>query len=233
MSDTEQPKPKVKKTRTPEQLEALARAREKALEIRKQNAELRKAEKEIAKHEKEESIKVRKEKVKNYLKKEPVKEVVEEEEPPEEPEPEPKPKPKAKPKKKKVIVVEESESESEEEEEIVVVKKPRAKKVAPQPKPVAPPVVSREDKIKQFRKRKQKATTIIYINKCSVRRFNHYPLLLMGSSPHQNHLLNCFPFSIHILNILHKVRLLIQAYKVYEVSYQLVPVYQMVNLPAF
>ena len=74
MSDTEQPKPKVKKTRTPEQLEALARAREKALEIRKQNAELRKAEKEIAKHEKEESIKVRKEKVKNYLKKEPVKE---------------------------------------------------------------------------------------------------------------------------------------------------------------
>ena len=143
MSDTEQPKPKVKKTRTPEQLEALSRAREKALEIRKQNAELRKAEKEIAKHEKEESIKVRKEKVKNYLKKEPVKEVVEEE-----PDPEP-PKPKAKPKKKKVIVVEESESESEEEE-IVVVKKPRAKKVAP----VAQPPVSREDKIKQFRKKK-------------------------------------------------------------------------------
>lgn len=150
MADTAEDQPKkVKKTRTPEQLEALARAREKALEIRKQNAELRKAEKELAKQEKEQNIKERKERVKKLLKEEPIKEV--EEDTPD-PEP-PAPKPKAKPKKKKVIVVEESESESEEEE-VVVVKKKKAPKarVAERPPPINQE--TREERLKQFRRKK-------------------------------------------------------------------------------
>ena len=150
MADTAEDQPKkVKKTRTPEQLEALARAREKALEIRKQNAELRKAEKELAKQEKEQNIKERKERVKKLLKEEPIKEV-EEDTPDPDPEP-PTPKPKAKPKKKKVIVVE--ESESEEEEEVVVVKKKAPKaRVAERPPPINQE--SREERLKQFRKHK-------------------------------------------------------------------------------
>lgn len=121
------PKPinlKVKKTRTPEQLEVLSKAREKALEIRKENAKLRQAEKQIEKDKKSKEILARKQKVEEYNN------------PKEEPIPEPeivveketikrivKPK---KEKKKKIIYVEES-SESEEEE-IVYVKKSKPKK---------------------------------------------------------------------------------------------------------
>ena len=128
---TEQPPQvnlKTKKTRTPEQLEVLSKAREKALQIRKENAKLRQAEKQIEKDKKSKELLARKQKVEEYNN------------PKETPEPEPveiepetpkvvkritKEKPK-KEKKKKIIYVEES-SESEEEE-IVYVKKSKPKK---------------------------------------------------------------------------------------------------------
>ncbi len=105
--------PKVKKSRTPEQLEVLAKARQKALEVRKANAELRKKEKEIELKEKENKIKERKKKIEEY----------------EEPEPEPEPVKIKKSKKK--IVIEESESESEEEVVVVKKKKPVKRIVEP------------------------------------------------------------------------------------------------------
>ena len=46
---TEETPAKIKKTRSPEQLEVLAKARAKAIEVRKSNALLRKQEKEIEK----------------------------------------------------------------------------------------------------------------------------------------------------------------------------------------
>tara|TARA_R100000935_G_scaffold15780_1_gene31582 strand:+ start:6575 stop:7057 length:483 start_codon:yes stop_codon:yes gene_type:complete len=104
---------KVKKTRSPEQLEVLAKARAKAMEVRKANAELRKQEKDIEKAEKEQKLKERKAKVDKYNKP-----VVEQED-----YVEPIVIKKKAPKKKKIIVVEESDSESSDEEEVVIVKK--------------------------------------------------------------------------------------------------------------
>jgi len=113
---------KVKKTRSPEQLEVLAKAREKALQIRRENAELRKAEKDIDKEEKATKLKERRNKVENYNKQKSS----QLEEVPEVARKEPS-KIKSKKPKKKVLIIEESESESEEEE-VIVVKKPKAKK---------------------------------------------------------------------------------------------------------
>ena len=125
---------KTKKTRTPEQLEVLAKAREKALQIRKENAKLRQAEKQIEKDKKSKELMMRKQKVEEYNN------------PKEISEPEPEPEPKEikriskefqkkveikKEKKKKIIYVEES-SESEEEEIVYVKKsKPKAHKEQP------------------------------------------------------------------------------------------------------
>ena len=127
---------KTKKTRTPEQLEVLSKAREKALQIRKENAKLRQAEKQIEKDKKSKELMMRKQKVAEYNN------------PKEISEPEPEPEPKEikriskefqkkveikKEKKKKIIYVEES-SESEEEEIVYVKKsKPKARELPQQP----------------------------------------------------------------------------------------------------
>jgi hypothetical protein len=158
----DKPPPKAKSKRTPEQLEALAKAREKALQIRKENAELRKAEKQIEKEQKEAKIEERKEKVKNYKKKElipsqvstPNIPPVEEEEIEEVEIQKPKPKPK---KKKKVIIVESSDSE---EEEVVMVKKKKEKKLPskiPIDRTSAPPQLTTTEKLLQMRKAKAQA----------------------------------------------------------------------------
>ena len=108
-----QPLIKPKKVRSPEQLEVLKRAREKALEIRRENAKLHKAEKEIERREKETKLNDRKEKVAKY-EQETVATA-----------------PRIK-KKKKVVYVEESESSESEEEEVVSKKKRKEpKKVEP------------------------------------------------------------------------------------------------------
>ena len=127
---------KTKKIRTPEQLEVLAKAREKALQIRKENAKLRQAEKQIEKDKKAKELMARKQKVKEYLEPVPDPEPVEPE-PPKEIKRIPKvpvqrtvPK---KEKKKKIKYVEVEESSESEEEEIVYVKKskPKERTVAP------------------------------------------------------------------------------------------------------
>ena len=110
----QEPPTKIKKSRSPEQLEVLAKARAKAVEVRKANALLRKQEKDIERQEKEHKLKERKERVAKY-KAPQEEEVVKEDyiEP-------------VKVRKKKVVVVEESSSD---EEEVVVVRK---KKPPPQ-----------------------------------------------------------------------------------------------------
>lgn len=122
---------KVKKTRSPEQLEVLAKARARAMEVRKANAELRKQEKDIEKDEKEQKLKERKAKVERYKKP-----VVEQEDYVE-------PKIKKTKKKKKVIVVEESSSDddtsSDEEDVVIIKKKKKEPPTARRPEPVADP----------------------------------------------------------------------------------------------
>ena len=109
----EEKKIKVKKPRTPEQLEVLANARKKALEIRRENAKLRQAEKDIEKDKKNRELATRKQKVEEYERDRAAG-------PPPTPASTPEPK---KDRKKKIVYVEESESESESEEVIVKVKK--------------------------------------------------------------------------------------------------------------
>lgn len=124
---TEEPPTKIKKSRTPEQLEVLAKARAKALEVRKANALLRKQEKDIERQEKALKLKERKERVANYKK--PQEEEVVQEEYVEPPAP--------KVRKKKVVVVEESSSD---EEEVVVVRKKKERRVPVAPAPAQPKV---------------------------------------------------------------------------------------------
>jgi len=131
---------KVKRIMTPDQLENLRKAREKANAVRRENADLRRMEREtkiIEKMAKEKEIKEKYGKVK---------------EPKKEPEPAPVPQPEEssseeeqevvvkkkkvikKPKKKKVIYVDSSDDSSSEEE--VVYKKKKKKTIAPPPTPV-------------------------------------------------------------------------------------------------
>ena len=117
---------KTKKTRTPEQLEVLSKAREKALQIRKENAKLRQAEKQIEKDKKSKELMMRKQKVAEYNSPKEISDPEPEPEPPKEIKRISKEFQKKKEKKKKIIYVEES-SESEEEE-IVYVKKSKPKK---------------------------------------------------------------------------------------------------------
>ena len=107
-----QPLIKPKKVRSPEQLEVLKKAREKALEIRRENAKLRRAEKEIQRREKENKLNDRKEKVAKYEQETVAKA--------------------PRIKKKKKVVYESESSESEEEE--VVPKKKKKKPKEPKPK---------------------------------------------------------------------------------------------------
>ena len=124
---------KTKKTRTPEQLEVLSKAREKALQIRKENAKLRQAEKQIEKDKKSKELMMRKQKVAEYNNPKEISEPEPEPEPPKEIKRISKEFQKKKEKKKKIIYVEES-SESEEEEIVYVKKsKPKARELPQQP----------------------------------------------------------------------------------------------------
>ena len=122
-SDSEVCALKPKKTRSPEQLEVLKKAREKALQIRKENAKLRKAEKDIEKEKKDNDLKERKAKVAEHTRGAEIEteEVIVKQKKPL--------------KKKKIIYVQESESESEDE--IVIVKK-RERTRGVRPTTVAP-----------------------------------------------------------------------------------------------
>jgi len=125
---------KVKKERTEAQKQTLLKAREKALEVRKNNAELRRKEKQVL-LEKESALKeAKKEQIESdfnqMLQPEVVKESVAEEEEEEEVVRQPKKKI-----KRKIVVVQSSESEEEE----IEVKLPRSKKEArkePDPKQI-------------------------------------------------------------------------------------------------
>jgi len=133
MSEHTDPVQAKKSNRSPEQLQVLAKAREKAFEIRKQNASLRKAERQMIKEQKDKDFQERMKRVEDYQSKgkkpQPQEPVVEEESDDDQPEPAPVIiKKKKKPVKKKappVILVEESESESDDEEpqQRVVIKK--------------------------------------------------------------------------------------------------------------
>jgi len=127
----------AQKTRSPQQLEILAKARAKAQIVRKENAELKRKEKELTKAEKEKEKADRKKSItERYAKlKDPPKEPLETEEYEsddtevvEQPVVKPKPKPKVKKTKKRVVVVPQSESDTDEEEEVVYVAAPRKKK---------------------------------------------------------------------------------------------------------
>ncbi len=131
---TQEPPAKIKKSRSPEQLEVLAKARAKAVEVRKANALLRKQEKDIERQEKEHKLKERKERVAKY--KPPQEEEVIKEDYIE-------PVKVKKERKKKVVVVEESDTSSDEEE-VVVVRKKKERVPAP-PKPAPKPVPSIQD----------------------------------------------------------------------------------------
>ncbi len=121
--------PKPKKVMTPEQLEKLKVARERALEVRRKNAEDKKLIKELAVTEKEKVITEVKQKL--YKLKEPVPEpkveIIE---------PEPAPAPEKKPKKeKKKIVIEQHSSDDENDHEVVYIRKkkePATSGVVPQ-----------------------------------------------------------------------------------------------------
>ena len=103
---------KVKKTLSPEQLERLKVAREKALAVRQTNAKNKALEKELATAEKEQHLNTVKERLAKVKSVAPKIEV----QPDSEPESEPeivRVKPKKPIKKKKIVIVEDSESEEE------------------------------------------------------------------------------------------------------------------------
>ena len=133
-----------RKTLTPEQLEKLAIAREKAMKVKAEMMEKRRAltseqQKEAKIEDLENKIeKVKKTRPKKAAPPEPVLEDIPEDED-DEPEPEPvKPKPKSKPKKKPIVVVEESDSDSDDASNVVYIKR-RSRKQKEVPKPVEPP----------------------------------------------------------------------------------------------
>ena len=135
MDDQQQPKPK--KERTEAQMAALAAARVKVYEVRKENAALRKAEREVDAAALQAIVRERKERV-HAERKALIPEESADDEADDEPEEiieerivkKKKKKPKA-PVRRKVIVVEESDSEDEEdlppEEEVTTVSVPRAR----------------------------------------------------------------------------------------------------------
>jgi len=126
---------KPKKTLSPEQLEKLKVARERALAVRQENAKNKALEKELATAEKEQHLNTVKEKLAK-VKAPPKIEVVESE-----PESEPEVvvrKAKSKPKKKKIIVVEDSESDEEQQQVIFVKRKKDPVALPPAPQEQVP-----------------------------------------------------------------------------------------------
>ena len=107
---------KPRKQLSPEHLEKLAKARQKANDVRKQ-MQLTSLEEKVVKIKKDtEYLNKSKKPIKEPIVEEPIKEEPIKEEPIEEPieEPEPKPKPKQKSKKKTKVVIEQSSSDSDE-----------------------------------------------------------------------------------------------------------------------
>jgi hypothetical protein len=125
----EQPKEKRTRQMTPELLEKLALARQKANEKRTENAKLKKMEKEL---------KVKEQQTKAQEIKENYEKATTPEEPEEEPEPDPEPvqkpvkKKQTKKPKKPIVIVEESESDESEDEQVIYIKRSQTKKPAPQ-----------------------------------------------------------------------------------------------------
>jgi len=136
---------KPKKILTPEQLEKLKVAREKALAVRQDNAKDKALVKELAQAEKTQHITEVKAKLSKI--KEVPKVVQVESEPEDEPEPEPVVKVKKVKKKKKIMIVEDSDSDDEQQQIIYVKKMKQVPKtelpvpvVVPETKPVSVPV---------------------------------------------------------------------------------------------
>lgn len=120
MATTADKPEKVKKVMTPEQLEKLKIARERALEVRRKNAEEKKLIKELAVTEKERVITEVKEKLYS-IKKPPVARLTGPEPKVEIIEPDPEPiKPKT---EKKKIVIEQHSSDDENDHEVVYIRK--------------------------------------------------------------------------------------------------------------
>jgi hypothetical protein len=131
MSETQKPK----KTLSPEQLEKLKVAREKALTVRQTNAKNKALEKELATAEKEQHLTQVKEKLAKVKapKQEPPKIEVQPDSEPED-EPEIIVKRKSKPKKKKIIVVEDSDTD-EEQQQVIFVKRKKDNPLQPIQRP--------------------------------------------------------------------------------------------------
>ena len=130
---------KPKKVLTPEQLEKLKVAREKALSVRQGNAKDKALEKELAQAEKTQRITEVKAKLNKLAKPEVPKVVQVESEPEDEPVAEPVVKVKKVKKKPKVIIVEDSDTDDEQQQQVIYVKK--KKKEVPAT-PVVPVAVS-------------------------------------------------------------------------------------------
>jgi len=124
---------KVKKTLSPEQLEKLKVAREKALSVRQANAKNKALEKELATAEKEQHLTEVKEKLAKVkiAKQEPPKIEIVESEPESEPEVIVR---KKRNKKKKIIVVEDSDTD-EEQQQVIFVKKKKDNPLQPIQRP--------------------------------------------------------------------------------------------------
>ena len=128
---------KPKKVLSPEQLEKLKVARERALEVRQTNAKNKALEKELATAEKEQHLNTVKEKLAKV--KAPVKVEIEPDSEPETPEPETVVVKKSKKKKpKKIVIVEDSESD-DEQQQVIFVKRKKEPVTQPVPVPAAPP----------------------------------------------------------------------------------------------
>ena len=119
---------KPKRVLSPEQLEKLKVAREKALKVRQENAEQRKKEKDLKKLEKQAKQKEIEEKLMNYQETPQLERAEPTPEPEEEPEETtPVKKPKKKP-KKPIVIVEESDSSESEDEQVVYIKRAKGRR---------------------------------------------------------------------------------------------------------
>jgi len=119
---------KPKRVLSPEQLEKLKVAREKALKVRQANAEQRKKEKDLKKLEKQAKQKEIEEKLMNYQEAPAPEPTPEPEEEPEETTVAPPVKKPKKKTKKPIVIVEESDSSESEDEQVVYIKRAKGKR---------------------------------------------------------------------------------------------------------
>jgi len=137
----------VKRQFSPEHLEKLKIAREKALAVRQKKASEKKLEKELATKEHEQKMETIKEKLGEISKPKKKSEPKPAPEPESEPESEPEViiKKKTKKKAKKIVIVEDSDTD-EEQQQVIFVKRTKDRNVvsAPIPIPQAPQLVQQE-----------------------------------------------------------------------------------------